>query len=412
MRILFCVPAYKPAYRFGGPAVSVPALAETLVRKGHEVTVVTTNSNLDEDLDVLVDRPVDVDGVQVHYLRRTGRLKRWLPFLPYFTKASGYLYAAGMADQLDRLVPGVDVVHTHLPFVYPTYAAAKAAHRWRKPLFYHQRGVYDPQRLKFRGLKKSLYIRLVERPILRQATTLIALTPAEKESYRLLGVDTPCRVIANGIDVDAYRQRPLDDSILPAGAPLVLFLGRLHPIKGADKLLEAFVRVAGRHPSAVLVVAGPDEFELERKYRARIESAGLSHRVRFPGMVAGTRKFDLLARADLFCLPSAAEGFSMAILEALASKTAVLVSPGCHFPDLEIAGAGRIVDAEVDALTANLDELLGAPNQLASMGEAGLRLVREEYSWDHVAEQMLQAYEDGIQRFHAAATGRCVTETA
>ena len=90
-------------------------------------------------------------------------------------------------------------------------------------------------------------------------------------------------------------------------------------------------------------MAGPDEWGMVEKFRQEIMKCGHGKRVLFPGMVTGEAKQGLLARADLFCLPSDAEGFSMAVLEALANSTAVLLSPGCHFPEVERAGAGRVV---------------------------------------------------------------------
>src|SRR5687767_12566332 len=96
MKILYAVHGYRPAYRFGGPIVSVAAAAEALVQRGHSVTVVTTNANLDQDLDVPVDQPMDVNGVKVWYFRRTEFLKRWLPFVPYLSRSAGFLYAPAM----------------------------------------------------------------------------------------------------------------------------------------------------------------------------------------------------------------------------------------------------------------------------------------------------------------------------
>ena len=79
MRILFTVLGYKPAWRIGGPIVSVSALAEALARRGHEVIVFTTNSNLDENLDVTTNQPTDVNGVQVWYFERQEPLRRLFP---------------------------------------------------------------------------------------------------------------------------------------------------------------------------------------------------------------------------------------------------------------------------------------------------------------------------------------------
>lgn len=370
---------------------------------GHDVTVFTSNSNLDEELDVPLDRPVDVEGVHVRYFKAEEHLKRWLSFVPYLSKSMGFLYSPAMRDQLETVVPTVQVVHTHLPFVYPTYAAARAALRHRKPLFYHQRSAFDPGRLRFRALKKRLYIAAIERPIMRQAATLIALTAAEQASYRALGVDTPCRIIPNGVDITQYRDTP-DVGVnarwgIPTGALVVLFMGRLHPNKGADKLVRAFLLVQAQFPETVLVMAGPDERGLERQLRDLVHEAGVTNRVIFPGMVGGIAKRDLLARADLFCLPSEGEGFSMAVLEALASATPVLLSPGCHFPETEAAGVGRVSSAEPSALASALSDMLEHPGKLREMGRRAREFVAQHYSWDRITDEMLDAYGEGIARF-------------
>lgn len=403
MRILFSAAAYKPAWRIGGPVASVSALAESLVGRGHEVIVFTTNSNLDQDLDVPTDRLVDVQGVQVRYFRREEPLKRYLPWFKYLSQSIGTLYTPEMSAALKEIAPRVDLMHTHLPFIYPTLATARAAFRSNLPLFYHQRGAFDSEHLKYRALKKTVYLSLVEKPILRKATTLFALTEAERTGYAALGVSTPCRVVPNGVNLPTPRTAASDEIV--AGefgiAPhhqLVLFLGRLHPTKGADRLLHAFERIAASHPEAILVLAGPDEFDIEKGFASRAQAAGLAHRIRFPGMVTGERKSALLHRADLFCLPSDAEGFSMAILEALAHRTAVLISPRCFFPEVAEVGAGRIVEPTVDHLEAALRAMLAQPAALDAMGRAGRALVADRYTWDSVTARMVDAYEEGIAR--------------
>lgn len=376
------------------------------MRRGHKVIVFTSNSNLDQDLDVPINRPVDVDGVEVWYFKRQEPLQQLFPGVAYLSKSMGFLYSPMMAKALDEIVPTVDLVHTHLPFNYPTYAAAHAALRHHKPLFYHQRGVFDPERLKFRSLKKSVYLRFIEVPILKRATTLIALTESEVEHYRRLGVRTPCHVIPNGINTETEAVR-LDKTMLETLGirpehTVILFLGRIHPVKGADLLLQAFFRVQHNCPNAVLVMAGPDEFGLEKSFKQRTEAAGLMHRVIFPGMVHGTLKAQLLARAELFCLPSSGEGFSMAILEALASSTAVLISPGCHFPEVESAGAGRVVGTNLNDLSIALRDMLSDPLALENMAVAGKRLVSTRFTWNRITDELLNAYAEGTERYCAS----------
>jgi len=402
MHILYTVHGYKPAYRIGGPIISVSAKAEMLVKKGHKVTVFTTNSNLDEDLDVPTGQAIDVNGVEVWYFKREALLKKWLFFIPYISKSMGYLYAPKMRSALDELVPNVDIVHTHLPFIYPTHAAARAAFKYGKPLFYHQRGVFDPERLKYRPLKKRTFIRFVEKPILRRANTLISLTEFETDSYRMLGVDTNCEVIPNGITVEDYWQE------LPRGwheklgiapeVPVILFMGRLHPIKGADRLIDAFLKVLNDFPDAVLVMAGPDEHGLQKRMQEGLKAKERAGNILFPGMVSGEMKKALLARADLFCLPSNAEGFSMAILEALASQTAVLISPDCHFAEVETANAGKIVSLAPEDIAKAITELIANRKHLAKMGADAFEFVRQHYNWEHIVDKLIDVYTAALTK--------------
>jgi glycosyltransferase involved in cell wall biosynthesis len=379
-------------------------VAERLVKKGHEVTIFATNSNVHEDLNVLVDQPVDVDGVNVWYFRHEEPIKNYLPFIPYLSKSVGFLYAPRMRSQLDRLVPAIDIIHTHLPFIYPTYAASRAALRYKKPLFYSQRGVFSQESLKFRNLKKRLYISAVERPILKRATTLIALTQHEVASYRSLGLKTPCKIIPNGIDLPDNRHFAIsyyadNYGILPDDI-IILFMARLHPSKGIDKLIQSFIRIHSAHPCLKLVVAGPDEYGMIDKYRMSISSAGISRKVIFPGMITGETKSALLSRADLFCLPSNSEGFSMAILEAMANRVAVLISPECHFPEVDSFGAGVIVESTIDSLVQAISHLAANKHQLELMGKNGYRLVQSRYGWDNIVDTLISTYQEGIQREH------------
>jgi glycosyltransferase involved in cell wall biosynthesis len=390
MRILFVSSAYKPAYRMGGPAISIPAMAEALVRAGHAVTVVTTNANLDQDLDVPVDQPVNVDGVTVWYFRREEPLRKWLPFVPYLSQSSGFAYAPAMKQTLIRLVADADVVDTQTPFVYPTYAVSRVAARIGKPLFYHQRGNFLPSRLCRRQLKKKMYIALFERRIMERAAGLIALTEEERAAFRSIAPATPCEIVPNGVDVpppdpSAAARVAARWGIRP-DALVILYFGRLERWKGFEELLHAFTRIESAHPEAVLVMAGVDQTGARERWQP------LGHRVLFTGPLSGGEKEDMLHRADLFCLPSQGEGLSMSTLEALAHRTAVLLSPECNFNGAKDGGAGVTVCREIGAMAAAIDELLQTPRRLRMMGERGRELVQRSYSWDMIAHRLAYVY--------------------
>jgi glycosyltransferase involved in cell wall biosynthesis len=158
------------------------------------------------------------------------------------------------------------------------------------------------------------------------------------------------------------------------------------------------MKIQRQFPHAKLVMAGPDEFGILEKFQAEIKESGLQKRVTFTGMVTGDVKQDLLKRSNLFCLPSDAEGFSMAVLEALANSTAVLLSPGCRFPEVETSGIGRIVSAEAGALAEAMVELLRDKQALKEMGRKGREFVVRHYSWDTIVNKMEDAYHKGVER--------------
>ena len=184
----------------------------------------------------------------------------------------------------------------------------------------------------------------------------------------------------------------------PRNARVVLFLGRLHPQKGAHLLAEAFPRLRGCVSNATLLIAGPDEWGLAGRLQELATAGGDGSGVIFTGPVDGDLKRDLLARADLFCLPSEGEGFSVAVLEALASGTPVLLSPDCHFPEVEAAGAGRVAPRNAPAIAAAIEEMMSDPDRLQSMGVAARRFVASRYDWEGIVDRILDLYRAVLER--------------
>jgi glycosyltransferase involved in cell wall biosynthesis len=371
-----------------------------MVARGHDVTVFTPNGNVDEDLDVPTDRPVSVDGVTVRYFRREEPFKRYLPAIKYLSQSIGYMYTPDLLPTLRSMLPRIDIVHTQMPFVYPTQAAARVAIAQRTPLFYSQRGVFDPSRLRFRGVKKSIYIRLVERPIMRRATGLVALTTEEVSSFQSLGVKTPIHLVPNGVDVTQFRRSPrpgsLDDFGIAPADKVILFMARLHELKGPDLVVEAFIAIARRHRDAVLVLAGNDEQNLVPRLRARMAEQNLTARFIIPGMVTGERKLDLLARADLFVLPSVGEGLSMAVLEALASGTPAIITRECNLAIVGDARAGAVVARSTENVADAISTFLSDRAMLEEAKERAFALARDHFSWTPILDRLEAIYASAL----------------
>jgi glycosyltransferase involved in cell wall biosynthesis len=397
LKILFAIHAYKPAWKFGGPVISVSSLAETLVKKGHKVFVCTTNTNLNEKLNVTPNISHEINGVKVWYFDYSNYIQTLFPYIPYLSKSVGFLYAPAMKKHLLRTMGFIDVVHTQLPFAYPTYVAANIANKLSIPYFYSQRGVLNQKRLKYRSFKKKLYLYAIENKILNGAKSLVALNQQEMESYRILGLNNPCHIIPNGINVDNYWQhhRGITQKKLniPDSAKVILFLGRLHWIKNLDCLLDAFIEISKKEKQVCLIIAGPDESGISNSLMTKARENGIANRVFFPGTVIGDEKKDLLARADIFCLPSVEEGFSMAILESLASQTPVVISHGCHFDEVEKSQSGLVSYNEPLILSRAIEGILSNADKLSQMGENGFRLVKQKYTWDLIADKHIEMYK-------------------
>ncbi len=170
---------------------------------------------------------------------------------------------------------------------------------------------------------------------------------------------------------------------------MLLFLSRLHVKKGLDLLASAFQAVAADRPDLHVVVAGNDD-GAKAPFAARIDAAGLSDRVTFLGHVRGAAPGDAWAAADAFILPSYSEGFSMAILEALACRLPVVVTTACHFPELAAADAGIVVEPTVSRVTTGLRNLLDrSPEERSDLGRRGRALVESRYTWDQQARRLV-----------------------
>ncbi len=400
MNFLFNASCYKPAFRQGGPIYSVSALAEGLVRRGHEVTVLAPDIDLFEKMDVPVDCTLEIEGVRVRFFKTKPTLLQRTR-LPYFSRAGVYAHGPEVAEWLQRVGKSMDVFHSQISFLPTNSIVSRYAKAEGKLYLYSQRGNLDPVRLKTGSLKKRIYIELIEKHVMRRADALIALTHYEQGSFRRWAPEVASEVIANGIEKSYGEKEPsvvseqLGHFFLRCGQEMVfLWMSRIHPLKGPDIFVQAAIRALQAGARFHAIVAGPDETAMESALKAMAMESGFGDRVHFLGTVKGEDKLALLQRADCFVLPTESEGFSMALLEALACRCAVLTSSGAHFDAIAHVGAGRVIPRTVESYT-------GAMRQYAEAGRAALReiarhgrgLVESHYTWDAVIEKYLALAE-------------------
>ncbi len=330
MRYLHVISSMDP--RGGGPAEGVRQLARTGVRLGIEVEVVTLDAP-----DSAWNRNA---GFPIHELgpRRLGtygyapRLRPWL---------------ADHAHRYDAVV--VDGI-----WQYHSYATWKALRRSMTPYFVFTHGMLDPwfrREYPLKHAKKWLYWPWAEYRVLRDAQAVLFTCEEERLQARqsfplyraneaVVGYGTP------GVEGDAVAQRAAFLEAFPAlrDKRLLLFLGRIHPKKGVDLLVNAFAEAADAHPELHLMMAGPDagnaQSDLMRGMHER-----LSGRVSWPGMLVGDLKWGAFRCAEAFVLPSHQENFGIAVAEALSCGLPVLISNKVNiWREIERCGAGLVAE--------------------------------------------------------------------
>src|SRR6516225_4133650 len=378
MRILHVVPYYFPAVR-GGPIFAVRGLCRSLAARGHELQVLTTNIDGPEITRAPIATPVDLDGVHVQYFA--------CPFIRRL------YWAPALGKALHHAIGKVDIVHLHTVFLWPTWAAARAARRAGVPYVLSPRGMLVKDLIARRSrLAKSTWIYLIDRSNVEQAAALHLTSQLEATELERFGWRLPRLVIIpNTVDepISTNGNIASDVEAITSEQPLVLYLGRLSWKKGLDRLLRAFAHTQ----SAILAVVGPDE-NLAPKLVKLAAELRIADRVRIlPRTVIGSEKERLFAAARLFVLPSYSENFGNTVLEAVRRGVPVVVTPEVGAAEVvRKSGAGLVVAGDVEPLSSAMHLLVADLNLSRSMGEAGQRHAAAHFRWDQVAAQMEDLY--------------------
>lgn len=375
MHILHVTPYYAPAYEYGGVVRAVEGMARALARRGHSVTVLTTNAGA-------LDSPADatLDGVRV--LR-----------VPNLVRRRANLSTPNAMQRLAKdLLTTVDIIHCHEFRTIENLLITPLAAQRKIPLVLSPHGTltYSTGRNRL----KAGWDRLLSPAVAQRFEHVIALTQSEADEAQALWatlgrrrIPTRFSVIPNGVDADQFANLNGRDSFRTQynlQGVVCLFMGRLHARKNIDVLIKAFREA--NVPDTRLLIVGPDEGMLPTI------TPLLDERMVVTGYLGGEDRLAAFAAADLFALPADGEGLSMAMLEALAVGLPVILSPGCNLPEAETYDAGVIVEPQVEPLAMALRSLLTNSARRTSMSANARRLVQERFTWDAVAAQLESIY--------------------
>lgn len=368
LNLIHVIPAVSE--EASGPSYSVVRLCDTLRDQGHALTLAALDRASQSSLPA--------------YLRvfRLGNGPRRLGRSPAMS--------AWLETECSR--GKCDIVHNHGMWHMSTIYPAEAASRYDVPLVWSPRGSFAPWAMRHGSKAKAPFWALLQRPALVQCNCFHATALTEYRDIRRLGFRQPVCVIPNGIDL---RPLPVREK---GPFRTLLYLARLHPVKGLENLLEAWAKVEAAFPDWQLRIVGDDSGDYGsdgygRYLHARADRLDLK-RFEFAGAKYGEAKFREYRNADLYVLPSFTENFGITVAEALSMETPVIASHGAPWAELSAKNAGWWVANSPAALADCLSEALSMPPRaLSNMGGRGREWMAYDFDWSRIGDSMNAVYE-------------------
>jgi glycosyltransferase involved in cell wall biosynthesis len=401
MKVLHVIPAVAP--RYGGPSRAVVGMCHALRGTGVECLVAATDADGPGRLAVELGVSQRWQGVPMLFFPR-----QW---------SEAFKYSRPLSRWVRTHVEEFDLVHVHAVYSHASIAASVACRCSRVPYVVRPLGSLAPWALaRRRALKRALWHSCVGR-MLRGAAAIHYTTDEERHlAERALGLG---RGVVIPLGVEAATAAARDGGATPGprpdtggepralgSGPYVLALGRLHPVKGLETLIEAFLDVANDGPFRAwrLVLGGDGEAGYVGRLQRLVRERGGDDRVIFAGWLDGEDKSAALQGAAVLALPSHQESFGLAALEAMASGVPVVVSERVSLAQaIQATGAGWVAALERQALTSVLRAAMEDRLERVSRGAAGRALAQARFSWPVIAESLRDLYASLLEGRREAA---------
>jgi glycosyltransferase involved in cell wall biosynthesis len=239
--------------------------------------------------------------------------------------------------------------------------------------------------------------------LLKNASKVITLSNVEAEQYKAMGVpEDKITIIPNGIDLSEYAELPPKGSFkkkfsIPEDKKIILYLGRIHKIKGIDFLIRAYAHLKNEmnFKDATLVIAGPDDGYLSEA-KSLVHNLGVSNLVMFTGLLSEKDKIKAYVDASIVTYLGPFEPYGLVPLEAAACETPVIVTQGT--PMAEIVNRGKfgfsVKYGDIISLASMIHRVLNDEELAENLGKNGRKYVLNNLGWDRIVEKYEQVYEE------------------
>lgn len=378
MNILMSADCFYPA-QLGGPSSAIYWQAKALTQAGHRVTVVATSHALPPDIPL--EQWLSMDCGRVIYTKN-----------PHFYFPIKHVWYGWKA------IRNADIVHVNSLFYPASVGWVLLSRLAKKPVVWSPHGELSPVALGFRPRLKQVLLKLFRR--LSALIWFQATCKAEAAYVRHhFGPHTHVGEIRNLMELPVTIAPTRPDSTAPR---YLLFIGRLHPIKAIDQLIEALsASTLFRNSTINLLIVGPvSDKQYAQQLHQQVQTLNLAAKISFREAVHGNEKEQMYANAFLTILPSHSENFGNVVIESLAQGTPVIASTGTPWQLLETERAGSWVNNDPDSIRAAIETYLSMPeNVYQPYRKRAAALARRDYDvvanvglWEHFYKQVMTAH--------------------
>ncbi|MFC1872236.1 glycosyltransferase [Chloroflexota bacterium] len=397
MKILQVLPYFFLSSTEDGSMGSVELLqnlSQYLFRQSNQVTIYTTDAFKHRHKSRFRTKIIDVEGVRVCEFKSLGG---------ELGQRHHICISPAMIPAMAKEIHNFDIVHLHEYRTFQNIIAHHYAKQQGVPYVLEAHGSLP--RIMSKEKLKQVYDNLWGYKLLEDASKVIACTKIEAEQYKNMGViDDKIEVIPYGINLLEYNNLPKRGEFkekygLADKERIILYLGRIHQIKGLDLLAKAFAKLPQYPDKIRLVIVGPDDGYLSSLERLIVDLR-IDDKVLLTGPLYGREKLRAYVDADVYVLPSYYEIFSITTLEAGACGTPVIVTDRCGIADMIDRQAGLVIPCEEEKLQQALDDMLSNDKMRQEFSRKGKALVYKKFNGKQVAAQMGAVYEDILNISH------------
>jgi len=374
MNILHIIRDLEPGT--GGPVAATIALSQMQKQAGHNVTILTISR---DEIGTS-----DQNGVCV--IRLQSRFWKWR-------------YSAEFYSVATKEIDEADIVHVHTVWEHTTYAAAKICHKLGKPFVLRPCGMLDEWSMKQGGAFKRIYYKFVGVGIIAQAALINFASKGEQESSQLYINEATSFVLPNPVNV--VYQELLELNTDNRNVPKILFVGRLHPHKQIELIIEAIEQLHKKGRNVTLQLAGDGEEEYKQSLIEKVKKSNLTSAVQWLGAVNITGLKQLYRQAYCLVLPSMHENFGNVLCEAMSQACPVIVSKGVHIhKDVSSAKTGMVINDNSVSLTNAIETMLEHEKDHDEMSQNARIYAEENYFTGIVNSKLIAHYKTVMSQGH------------